>query len=106
MGVSPVSKRFFQRLYIDFLGPYPRSRSGNIGIFIVDHYAKFVFLKAVKKFTAEVVIKYLQQDLFHTFGVPETIMSDNGSQFRAEGIFYFPHFDRCLFAPVKRNGEG
>jgi len=51
---------------------------------VLDHYSKFVFLKAVKKFTAEVVIKYLQQDLFHTFGVPETIASDNGSQFRAE----------------------
>jgi len=85
MGVTPVSQRFFHRLYIEFPGPYLRSRSSNIGIFIVlDHYSKFVFLKAVKKFTAEVVIKYLQQDLFHTFGVPETIVSDNGSQFRAE----------------------
>jgi len=41
MGVAPVSEWFFQRLYIDFLDPYPRSRSGNIGIFIVlDHYSK------------------------------------------------------------------
>jgi len=43
-----------------------------------------VFSKAAKKITAEVVIKYLQQDLFHTFGVTETIVFDNGSQFRAE----------------------
>jgi len=85
MGVAPVSERFFQRLCIDFLGPNPRSRSGNIGIFILlDHYSKFEILKAVKKFTAEAVIIYLQQDLFHTFSVPETIVSDNGSQFRAE----------------------
>nr|XP_041630567.1 uncharacterized protein K02A2.6-like [Drosophila kikkawai] len=80
IGVPPESDRFFQRLFIDFLGPYPRSRSGNIGIFIVlDHYSKFVFLKAVKKLSAEVVVKYLQQELSHTYGVPETIISDNGS---------------------------
>jgi len=85
MGIAPESQRFFQRLYIDFLGPYPRSRSGNVGIFIVlDHYSKFVFLKTVEKMTADVVVKYLQQELFHTFGVPETIVSDNGSQFKSE----------------------
>jgi len=60
MGKASESARAFQKLYIDFLGPYPRSRSGNIGIFIVlDHYSKFVFLKAVKKLSAEVVVKYM-----------------------------------------------
>jgi len=72
-------------LFIDFLGPYPRSRSGNIGIFIVlDHFSKYVFLKPVKKIDSSVVIKYLENELFMTFGVPEVILSDNGSQFRAK----------------------
>lgn len=34
--------------------------------------------------TADPVIKYLENELFHTFGVPETIVSDNGSQFRSQ----------------------
>jgi len=90
MGKASESARAFQKLYIDFLGPYPRSRSGNIGIFIVlDHYRKFVFLKAVKRLSAEVVVKYMQQELFHVFGVPETIMSDNGSQFKSEAFQKF-----------------
>lgn len=42
------------------------------------------FLKAVKKLTVEVVVKYLQQYLWHTFGMPEVIVSDNGSQLRAD----------------------
>lgn len=68
MGAAPESQRFFQRLYVDFLGPYPRSRSGHVGIFIVlDRNSKFVFLKAVTKLTADVVIKYLQQELFAYF---------------------------------------
>lgn len=84
MGVAPESQRAFQ-IYMDFLGPYPRSRSGNVVIFIVlDRYSKFVFLKAVMKLTADKIVKYLQQELFHTFGIPENVVTDNGSQFRAE----------------------
>ncbi|XP_046869353.1 uncharacterized protein LOC124461998 [Drosophila willistoni] len=91
LGKSGVTSRFFERLYVDFLGPYPRSKSGNIGIFIVvDHFSKFPFLKKVKKFTAEVVTQFLEEDLFHCFGVPEIIVSDNGPQFRAH------HFNELL----------
>jgi len=50
LGKAPETQRFFQRLFIDFLGPYPRSRSGNVAIFIVlDHFSKYVFLKPVKR---------------------------------------------------------
>jgi len=86
-SVERYSEQLFstQRLFIDFLGPYPRSRSGNIGIFIVlDHFSKYVFMKPVKKIDSSVVIKYLENKLFLTFGVPEVILSDNGSQFRAK----------------------
>jgi len=69
------SEGFFQKLYINFLGTYPRSRNGNIGIFIVlDHLSKFVFLQPVKKITADVVVKYLETELFHVFGVPKAII--------------------------------
>lgn len=87
MGKAVETYRVFQRLFVDFLGPYPRSRSGNNGIFIVlDHFSKFVFLKAVRKINADVVVKYLEGELFMTFGVPETVVSDNGSQFRSEAF--------------------
>ncbi|XP_070141639.1 uncharacterized protein [Drosophila kikkawai] len=42
-----------------------------------------------KKLSADVVIKYMQQELLHTFGFPETIVSDNGSQFKAEAFQKF-----------------
>jgi len=60
LGKAPESQGFFQRLFIDFLGPYPTSRSGNIGIFIVlNHFSKYVFLKAVRRIETSVVIKYI-----------------------------------------------
>lgn len=64
-----------------------RSKSGNIRIFItLDHYTKIVFLKAVKKLSADVVVKYMRQELLHTFGVPKTVFSDNGIQFKSESF--------------------
>ena len=82
MGGEMTSDRPFQRLYIDFLGPYCRSKAGNSYIFIVlDHMSKFVFLKPMIKANSQNVVKFLLTEIFHKFGVPETIMSDNGKQF-------------------------
>ena len=85
MGGETITDRPFQRLYIDFLGPYPRSKSGNAYIFIIlDHMSKFVFLKPMAKADAKNVVKFLISEVFHKFGVPESIFSDNGKQFTSK----------------------
>jgi len=87
LGKAPESQRFFQRLFVDFLGPYPRSRSGNVGIFIVlDHFSKYVFLKPVRKIDTSGVTKYLEGELIMANGAPETVVSGNGSQFRSHAF--------------------
>lgn len=90
MGSQPISIRPFQRLYIDLLGPYPRTRSGHIGILIVlDHLSKFHWLQPLRKFTSIAVREFLEKQIFHVYGVPETIVSDNGSQFKANDLNAF-----------------
>lgn len=90
LGKTSETSRFFQKIYIDFLGPYPRSKLGNIGIFVaLDHYTKFPFLKAVKKLSTDIVINYLESELFHTYGIPEIVVSDNGSQFKSNQFGQF-----------------
>lgn len=82
MGKRFRTERPFQHLYIDLLGPYPRSKSGNTFIFIVlDQYSKFVLLKPLRNATSASIVNYLEKDVFHLFGIPETIFSDNGKQF-------------------------
>lgn len=82
MGKPFKSERPFQRLYMDLLGPYPRSKSGHTTILIVlDHMSKFVWLKPLRKATAKSVVQFLETEIFHCFGVPESVMSDNGVQF-------------------------
>lgn len=84
MGKHITSIRPFQRLYIDILGPYPRSKSGHIGLLIVlDHLTKFHWVCPLKKFTSSVIRDFLETHIFHVYGVPEYVVSDNGSQFKA-----------------------
>lgn len=85
MGSQIKADRPWQRLYIDFLGPYPRSKAGNTTLFIVlDQFTKFVMLKPMRKASATAVTKFLEEDIFNLFGVPESIWSDNGVQFTSK----------------------
>lgn len=78
-----MTERPFQKIYIDFLGKYPRSKAGNCYIFIVVDFTfiKFTFLKAMREATANNVIQFLVTEIFNKFGVLEIIYSDNGAQF-------------------------
>jgi len=82
MGIMKKVCYPFQMLAIDFLGPLPRSTSGNQYILVVvDVFTKYVFLKPFSRATSKKVIKYLEDEIFLVFGVPQTIVCDNGSQF-------------------------
>lgn len=82
MGQQVRTNRPFQRLYMDLLGPYPRTKSGNNMVFVaIDHFSKYIFLKPLKKATSQAIIQYIESDIFHKFGVPQYVHSDNGKQF-------------------------
>lgn len=90
MGNPTTSIRPFQRLYIDILGPYPRSKSGFIGLLIVlDHLTKFHWVCPLRKFTSSLIKDFLEKQIFHVYGVPEVVVSDNGSQFKANDFNAF-----------------
>lgn len=112
MGNRPESERPFQLLYIDLIGPFPKTRDGNIGICIVlDHFSKFTFLKPLRKFCAKQIIKFLRDDVLFCFGVPEIIVSDNGSQFRCGDFDRFlrklgiTHVYTAVYAPQSNASE-
>ncbi|KAM8718390.1 hypothetical protein ACLKA7_001583 [Drosophila subpalustris] len=112
IGAEVVTERPFQKLYIDFLGKYPRSKRGHAWIFIVvDHFTKFTFLKAMRDATASCVVSFLVQEVFLKFGVPEVIHSDNGRQFtgkvfeemtQAYGIH---HLRTAVYSPQSNAAE-
>ena len=112
MGNQIKTERPFQRLYVDFLGPYPRTKDGNSVIFIViDHFSKFLFVKAMKKATSVNVINYLQSEVFNFVGVPQYLHSDNGRQFISKDFaaflntFGIQHVTTALYSPQANVSE-
>lgn len=109
---SYVAEVPFQKLYVDFLGPYPRSKPGNSYVFVVlDHLSKFVFLKPLRSANSLSVIKYLKNELFNVFGVPQIIHSDNGKQFMAKDfqtfleVYGIRHFKTANYSPQSNASE-
>lgn len=82
MGRFKEVSRPWQMLHMDFIGPLPRSKGGYCYIFVVvDAMSKFVHIHPLRTATSKAIIRFLEDRIFLTFGVPETIISDNGSQF-------------------------
>lgn len=112
MGKQIITIRPFQRLYIDLLGPYPRSKAGNIGILIVlDHLTKYHWLQPLKKFNSQLIKDFLEKQIFHSYGVPEYIVSDNGSQFKSNELNAFftslgiQHIYTAVYSPQSNASE-
>lgn len=111
MGKPFKVDRIFQHLYIDFMGPYPRTLQGHSYIFIMlDQLSKFPLIKTMSKATGSNVIKFLDE-VFNIFGTPESVMSDNGSQFVGRqfqsflGSYGIRHIKTGLYAPQSNASE-
>lgn len=90
MGKVIDVERPFQHLFVDFLGPYPRSKSGNTKIFIcLDQLTKFCFIEPIRKSSAQITIDCLARKIFPIVGVAETLLSDRGSEFVSKSFESF-----------------
>lgn len=82
-NATPV-ERPFVRIGLDTVGPLPITKNGNEHlIVIVDYFTKWVEVKAVKSIKTKEIVQFLQET-FARHGVPEIIVTDNGSSFRSE----------------------
>lgn len=69
----------WQRLHVDFAGPF----EGKMWIVLVDALSKWVEADVLYAATTRTLCEFLEEK-FITFGYPEIIVSDNGSQFTSE----------------------
>lgn len=112
MGNETIVERPFQKIYVDLLGPYPRSKKGHTHIFkTLDHFSKFVFLQPLRKADATSIIQFLESQIFAIFGVPELIHSDNGKQFVSKEFaemtksYSIRHMFNASYAPQSNASE-
>jgi hypothetical protein len=79
---SDVAERPMQKLFIGFVGKFPRSSAGNTVILVVvDVFSKFVWLIPVREATTKATVKALKERIFSIFSVTEVIVSDNARCF-------------------------
>lgn len=80
----PKTDKPWSRIHIDFAGPINKWHY----LVIVDSYSKWPEVFQMKKPTSQKVI-YKLHELFARFGVPDTIVSDNGTQFTSKDFADF-----------------
>lgn len=74
----------FNMLALDFMAPFPLSKSGNRQLLVViDVFSKYVWLHPMLKASAEETVKFLREHIFRKFGVPQIMISDNDPQLKS-----------------------
>jgi transposase InsO family protein len=86
MEITTTSSHPFQRLFLDVVGPFPSTVNGNKYILTLeDDLTKFIQAYPMANHEAETVAQCLTHHI-SLFGIPRTIISDNGSEFIADII--------------------
>ena len=79
----PLGK--WQDLSLDLLGPMP---TGEYLLVVIDYYSRYYEVEIFMSITASQIISRLEK-IFAVHGLPVTIMSDNGQQFRSEEFEHY-----------------
>ncbi|RDX79278.1 Gag-Pol polyprotein, partial [Mucuna pruriens] len=66
---------------INFMGPFRVSNGYSYILLAVDYVSRWVEAIATKTNDAKVVVDFLKSNIFCRFGVPKTLISDQGSHF-------------------------
>jgi transposase InsO family protein len=83
---SDVVTRPMEKLFIDFVGKFPCSKSGNAyALVCIDAFTKFVWIFPVREASTATVIQALDF-IFASFGIPENLVSGNATQFTSRNF--------------------
>ncbi|VFQ98999.1 unnamed protein product [Cuscuta campestris] len=88
---TPISTAIpFARWGIDLVGILPRGTGNNTYLVVaIDYFTKWVEAAPVPTITAEQMTKFVSKQILCRFGVPQQIITDNGTQFEAGGFNEF-----------------
>jgi hypothetical protein len=82
LQIIPITRPFSTR-GLDLVGPFKKAKSGFTHIFTaVDRFTKWVQVKPATSIIAAKVVEF-NREVMHRFGVPNNIITNNGTQFTA-----------------------
>ena len=77
----------FDRVAIDILGPFPKSKRGNVVIVVATDYAtRWAETRAMANAKAESVAKFILEQILTRHGSPRYLLSDRGTNFRSQVV--------------------
>lgn len=110
MQIATTSERPFQRISIDIVGPLPITETGNrFAVTMQDDLTKYSFARPCPNHESKTIANILIE-FITIFGIPESILSDNGTDFTSNlikevnNIFKIRHVFTSLYHP-QSNGS-
>ncbi|XP_059627051.1 uncharacterized protein LOC132269832 [Cornus florida] len=92
--LQPIVKLWpFRGWGLDLIGKVnPPSSEGHHWVIVAtDYFTKWVEAKACKMVDQQTIINFMEQHIVHRFGIPETLVSNNATVFRAADVLQFGH---------------
>ena len=89
--LNPISSPWpFAQWRLDIIGPFPRATGGRKFVLVaVDYFTKWAEAEALANIRDVEVKKFVWKNIITRFGVPNTIISDNGLQFDSRAFREF-----------------
>ena len=92
---------------IDMIGPInPKASNGHLFILVaIDYFTKWIEANLYTNVTAKNVARFIRRDIIARYGVPEAIITDNGSNLNNRIIddllehFHVRHLNSSPFCP-------
>lgn len=100
----PTGNRF-EVLHIDIVGPLPMSQGKTYILTMIDRKTRWPEAVPISSITAENVAKHLVDTWFSRYGIPDTIITDQGTQFESSlfhtlsSTFGFKHSHTTSYHP-------
>lgn len=104
MGRPKDCSRPFQMVSVDLVGPLPVTRNQNMYLLVVVCcFSKYCLLFSIRRATADIISKILEEKIFLIHGIPSTVLMDNGRQFISntmKSLFANYHIPNVYYTPL------
>ena len=90
-NTTPIGSEWsFAQWGMDILGPFPIAKAQKKFLIVaIDHFTKWIEAEAVPTITSQRVQDFFFKEIICRFGIPHTLITDNGTQFASQSFRNF-----------------